>query len=78
MGLNPVLVHFSDSKTLTQPVTPYAMYVGACGLVDQASSSRSKGLKLDSHFRSCVEVNFSFHITSAYPAVMGTWWNYKN
>ena len=48
------------------------MTTGACGLVDRAIDSRSKGLGFDFHCWSCVEVlaNFLFHADSTYPEVV--------
>ena len=45
--------------------------VESCGLVDRALDSRSKGLGVDFHCWSYVEVlgNFSWHAASAYPAM---------
>ena len=49
----------------------------SCGQVDSAWDPRSKGLGLDSHWLSCVEVSGKLLIARCFcpPAVMGTWWN---
>ena len=53
---------------------PQMMRVGSRGLVDKALDSRSKDLMPTvDHVQKCW-VNFSFHIASAYVAIIGTWW----